>query len=261
MLKTIFSFLILPLFSLASQQHSAARQPHESWKDLRASYQIQQALKFDIMSPPTHASVSNSSVAFKDLDLSFVPDFEKSDDEIQVLFEGIRNLRFLNDPQVANFKRRITWLYPDDGCFARAEFVSRLIKKEIPKAKFQRVFIFGDLEVKTKNSPSGVVGWWYHVAILIKHDNKTFVIDPSLEVTKPLELVDWIKLQVKDPNEAELAICSDSAYSPTSSCDATKSVSDAEAANDISNYESYERDNLKRLKRDPDAELGNNPPW
>lgn len=261
MSKIISLILLLPLFVLALNPHSAVRNLNESWKVPLTKYNIEQALKFDIMSPPTHTSVANSSVAYKDLDVSFIRDFEKSDDEIQVLFETIRNHRFLDDPDVTNFKRRITWLYPTDGCFVRAEFVSKLIKKDNPNAHFQRVFIFGDLEVKTKNSPSGVVGWWYHVAVLIKHDNKTFVIDPSLDVIKPLELIDWVKLQVKDPNDAELAICSDSAYSPSSYCDATQSLSDLEATEVISDYESYERTNLERLKRDPEAELGNNPPW
>jgi hypothetical protein len=99
------------------------------------------------------------------------------------------------------------------------------------------------------------------VAVLIRHDNKFYVIDPSLEINKPIELADWVKLQVKNPNDAELAICSSNAYSPSSYCDATKGLSEDEASEEISDYLRLERTNLKRLKRDPDAELGNNPPW
>ncbi len=246
---------------MASNPHSAARLPHESWKTVFAKYQIQQALNFDIMTPPTHTSVANSSVPYSKVDLSSVPDFAKSDDETQVLFEDIRNLRFLEDPSVSNFQRRISWLYPEDGCFARAELVSHLIRKNDPQAQFQRVFIFGDLEVKTKNSTTGSVSWWYHVAVLIRHEDKFYVIDPSLEVYKPIELANWVKLQVKNPNDAELAICSGNAYSSSSYCDATKGLSEDEASEEISDYLRLERANLKRLKRDPDAELGNNPPW
>ncbi|MBC7458083.1 MAG: hypothetical protein H7235_07385, partial [Bdellovibrionaceae bacterium] len=111
---------------------------------------------------------------------------------------------------------------------------------------------------------SGSVSWWYHVAVIIRHQGKAFVIDPSLEVTSPLELADWVKLQVPKPSQdAQLAICTGNSYGPNSNCAAEENelLSDAEAAHEISDYLSYERRNLEKLGRDSQAELGDNPPW
>ena len=55
---------------------------------------------------------------FNQVDLTQTPNWS---DEIslQENFRKIRDLRFVN--QGKNFLRRLSWLYPDDGCFARAD--------------------------------------------------------------------------------------------------------------------------------------------
>ena len=56
----------------------------------------------------------------------------------------------------------IPFAYLEDGCYARAHEVSRLlVKKSVITGK---VFVEGDLRVKTKNSHKGYIEWWYHVA-------------------------------------------------------------------------------------------------
>lgn len=260
MFKVFFAtVLLVGSFSFA-QAPLAHRPSHQSWVISKQKFELLESLKFKIETDSD--SAMESAVAYDKADLNQIPEFAKSDDEIQKLFEDIRNIRFLEDPDVTQFPRRISWLYPMDGCFARAEWVAHLIKKNDPTLEFSRVFIFGDLEVKTKNSSSGSVSWWYHVAVIIRHQGKAFVFDPSLEVTRPLELSEWVKLQVPNPSkDAELAICSGNAYSPSSNCSEKSLLSDDEAADEISGYLSYERRNLKKLGRDPQVELGVNPPW
>jgi Glutaminase len=96
----------------------------------------------------------------------------------------------------------IPFKYPEDGCYARAEEMSRLLEKDgIISVK---VFIAGNLHVATKNSAAGSVNWVYHVApaVLIEENGKyiPMVIDPSL-FDKAVSLDDWAKIQtVLDPN-------------------------------------------------------------
>jgi len=95
----------------------------------------------------------------------------------------------------------IPFKYPEAGCFARAEEMSRLLDKDgIFSVK---VFINGYLHVETKNSPTGSVHWDYHVApaVLLKENGKyvPMVIDPSL-FDHAVSLDDWAKAQTSmDP--------------------------------------------------------------
>lgn len=97
-------------------------------------------------------------------------------------------------------QKHIPFCYPEDGCYARAHEMTRLMEKKGVIAG--KVFIEGDLKVETTNSPKGYVEWWYHVAplVAIKKENKIemFVIDPSL-TKKPISVEDWVKLQISHP--------------------------------------------------------------
>lgn len=67
-------------------------------------------------------------------------------------FRSLRDARWLTMPGMRDFKRRSSWLYPDDGCFARAALGGQKLESwDYPRPK--KLFIFGDLEVKTANSP------------------------------------------------------------------------------------------------------------
>ena len=125
---------------------SAFRPVDQSWVVSKQKFEFQELLKFKISS--RSKSALDSKVNYDQVDINQIPEFAQSHDEIQKLFEDIRNIRFLDDPDVNNFSRRITWLYPMDGCFARAEHVSHLIKKYDSHLEFSRIFIFGDLIVQ-----------------------------------------------------------------------------------------------------------------
>ncbi len=90
----------------------------------------------------------------------------------------------------------IPFAYPEDGCYARAHEMSRLLEeKGIITGK---VFIEGSLRVETPNSPKGYVEWWYHVAPIIKvkkgEKEEVYVIDPSI-FSEPVPAEEWFKIQ------------------------------------------------------------------
>src|SRR5262245_3805822 len=81
----------------------------------------------------------------------------------------------------------IPFLYPDDGCWARAHEMCRLMIAA--GAKPRKVWIDGKLRVNTKNNPNCFVKWGWHVAPIICVRRRRFgqsenmVIDPSLFTT------------------------------------------------------------------------------
>jgi hypothetical protein len=96
----------------------------------------------------------------------------------------------------------IPFLYPDDGCEARAADMCRSMKIDhgivagkvwlyAEPAKFEYF-------VKTPNSPVCRVPWGYHVAPVVRTDsNDLRVIDPSL-FTAPVVVEQWKNRQFAD---------------------------------------------------------------
>ncbi len=95
----------------------------------------------------------------------------------------------------------IPFLYPDDGCWARAHEMCRLMIAAGVQPK--KVWIDGSLHAATKNNPSCQVLWGWHVAPTICVRRRfcrveTMVIDPSL-FTAPVSKATWKSVQ-GDPN-------------------------------------------------------------
>jgi len=76
----------------------------------------------------------------------------------------------------------IPFLYPDDGCYARAHEMIRLMR--LQGIEGEKIWIFGNLQPATSNHPDCGVGWWYHVAPTLQVNTpagiEKRVIDPSL---------------------------------------------------------------------------------
>lgn len=92
----------------------------------------------------------------------------------------------------------IPFRYPEDGCYARAHEMSRILESEgIITGK---VFIEGNLRVETKNSPTGYVEWWYHVAPVLIVDRHGLqdvaVLDPSI-FDRAVTVEEWFQIQTK----------------------------------------------------------------
>lgn len=93
----------------------------------------------------------------------------------------------------------IPFLYPDDGCYARAHEMCRLMRLQGIEA--EKIWIFGSLNPATSNHPGCAVSWWYHVAptLLVSTvaGTEKRVIDPSL-MGGPTTENDWRNRQA-DP--------------------------------------------------------------
>jgi hypothetical protein len=106
----------------------------------------------------------------------------------------------------------IPFMYPHDGCWARAHEMRRLmIAAGVWPAK---VWIDGNLTAATKNNPYCAVHWGRHVAptLCVRTywcAKTTYVIDPSL-FTGPVTEATWKSVQ-GDPN-ATLTHTSASVY-------------------------------------------------
>ncbi len=180
--------------------------------------------------------------------------------QLDEAFKAMRDQRFLNDLAHRDKLRRITWLYPDDGCYARAALGADIIRNlglPVPK----KIYIFGSLRIETPNIPGGKTGWTYHVALTVKVHNKIYVLDPAMNPLRPMELSEWTFRMVKKDKDARLAVCSENTYIPSQSCLNSKVSDDDEALEDQADFLPKEWKNILKLGRDPTKELWDKPPW
>lgn len=141
-----------------------------------------------------HSSSSYVAKAAKKKRLKEIKDFNKKKIGISILSEKDVQKYF----KKMKSQKHIPFGYPEDGCYARAQEMSMILEKN--GVITGKVFIEGDLRVKTDNSPKGYVEWWYHVApiVFVKKGNKIgpYVLDPSL-FKKAVPLDEWVKIQTK----------------------------------------------------------------
>lgn len=183
----------------------------------------------------------------------------KSKTVMQERFEALRDERFITLSSNPDFPRRISWLYPKDGCFARAALLNRnAFRKYIPIPK--KIFAFGNLRVKTQNVKRGAVGWWYHVAPIVKVGRTKYVLDPAINPDKPLPVKEWLSKMGK-PEKIKVAICDTGTYSPGDNCQKKTDGLELRAHRTQKHYLMLEEREIKRLGRDPRKLLGENPPW
>jgi Glutaminase len=172
-------------------------------------------------------------------------------------FTKIRDERSLDWSRRQNFPRRIFWLYPNDGCFARAALANRMLKTSnypVPNT----VYVFGNLKVQTENSPWGYAAWWFHVAPVVEVNGEKFVLDPALDPHNPLKLQDWLA-KMGDPSKMKVAICGSGTYSPSDDCADQSPALPASSTKTF--YLNQEWDQQAKIGHKPEVVLGENPPW
>ncbi|HMN69609.1 MAG TPA: protein-glutamine glutaminase family protein, partial [Bdellovibrionales bacterium] len=184
----------------------------------------------------------------------------ESHDVLTERFNRMRDERFLTRPSRPDFQRRSSWLYPDDGCFARAQLANANLL-DWGVAAPSKAFVFGDLSVSTPNSPSGAVSWWYHVVPVVEVQRENWVLDPAIDPGGPMRLYDWLAKQSPHPDDLEVAICASGAYTPYDDCDRVVRAAESMARADQGAYLEAEWRRLEQLGRDPERELGEHPPW
>jgi hypothetical protein len=235
---------------------SAIRYSEESYQE--AERRAYQEAHLQVSRAPE--TVDKVQVAFDQIDASQIPSWDSS--QLMEAFTFVRDARFLfsSTSGDANFLRRLTWLYPDDGCYARAHGMNYLLGTQDYTRPYS-VFVFGNLKVKTPNHPAGQVEWWYHVAPIVKIDEKLYVLDPAIDPKSPLLLSDWILRQVKTLDKAKVSICNWNAFMPYNRCNSTTDFNDHR-------YDFYHAELLSsewirqiEMDRNPEEVLGDNPPW
>ncbi len=93
----------------------------------------------------------------------------------------------------------IPFQYPENGCFARAQEMSRLIEQffdpNTADVVVAKIWNFGRFRVNSENHPHCQARWHYHVAPVVKTDAGLLVIDPSL-FDQPVDIAGWRHKQV-----------------------------------------------------------------
>lgn len=176
------------------------------------------------------------------------------------VFRTLRDDRFLWSTGSANDPRRISWLYPDDGCFARAAMSESWLTAH-GFSRTRKLFAFGRLAVSTPNSPRGAVYWWYHVVPAVRVGGDVVIVDPAVEPGRPLAFAEWLSRIASDPDSVRVSLCGTFAYAPASSCLESGEDEESGAWTDEKYYLRAEYRRLVALGRDTDQELGDNPPW
>ena len=213
--------------------------------------------------------VFDSRTTVAELDFADVPTW--SDADINAQFASARDDRYLTqtDPPEPSFQRRMSWLYPDDGCYARAEQVDVRVA-QFGKARPHKLFAFGHpLRVHTDNAADGVIEWRYHVVPVVKNGaGEPIVFDPALSPCKPLPYQKWLALMVDDMASYDdvaqgngVALGDSWSYYPNSLPSGEPSHS-AESLDTLQGYFLYaEWSRQTELGRDPNLVLGAKPPW
>lgn len=236
---------------------SAYREPGVSFEAYKVRAQI---LSQGQVPPPMTTPVDEALVYGKNKTNLPAATVWASANEMNTQFEKFRDYRFLERPTQPGFLRRSSWLYPDDGCFARASLaILNLNRWNVPVPK--KVFVFGNLEVQTKNSPWGSVTWWYHVAPLVEVGGVKYVLDPSVEPKNPLRLEDWLARMSNDPDSLQVAVCGSGSYTPYDACQKDTDGVESMALTEQGYFLDSEWQRVLELGRNPENELGDLPPW
>lgn len=254
--------LVLGLFLKSSW--SEAREPLSAAREPGRSYVEYMSHSPSYIRPEWGKSVEGVSKIYSE------ETFEKYADTLdfenynylhfQQSYQWIRDLRFLSVEKRPDFLRRITWQYPDDGCFTRAEMAIRKLKEQ-GFSGLKKIFVFGDLELDTPNSAEGVVRWWFHVAPLVKVNFEYYVIDPSVSPSRILTVRDWLVNMNRDFDKVRISICHESSYDPASVCFEEDYVPDEEVRAHQTSYLHKEWYRMVELGRNPEIVLGDYPPW
>lgn len=255
MFKSILFVLLAMSWSVSAVEGiSAKRDANVSFK----IYQAAAAVGVDTALPPW-TSPTDEAEAYHRANLRTATVWENYDVMLE-RFKEMRDQRFLNDSSKPNFMRRISWLYPDDGCFARASLgIRNMFNASYPAP--DKVYVFGDLTVQSANAQGGSVSWWYHVAPIVEVAGVKYVLDPAMEPSRPLTLPEWLARMSPSPDYLEVALCAGGTYTPYDNCERTIGSKEEQAVSEQGWFLPTEWSRLQDLGRNPERELGDNPPW
>ncbi|WP_394846255.1 hypothetical protein LZC95_02175 [Pendulispora brunnea] len=244
----------------SADENSAVRYENETYEEAAQRHSAIHRSKYPEAFDSAVSTAEQSQVPVDKADLSRIPVW--NDSEIVQHFERTRDLRFLSTSDRPWFSRRLSWLYPDDGCYARAELVSAKADEWLHKRPY-RLFAFGNLLVNTPNYPSGKVQWWYHTVPVVKKAStgEPVVFDAALDPRRPIPWRQWLALQVSNLNDVRVSVCDGNTYGAEHPCFGAPART-AEALSDQKNrFLGREWIRQVEMLRDPLRVLGDSPPW
>lgn len=206
-------------------------------------------------------SVLSVRKSIDELDRDQVPKWT-SDVPIEVAFQEIRDRRFIADARRPSFLRRLSWLFPDDGCYVRAEMAAQMLE-ENGFGKPAKIFVFGDLRTATEHHPDGAVEWWYHVVVGYQTDRGLLVFDPAVFAAAPLTLEKWATTIGSDERNSDVtfSLCDRNSFDPDSSCKSGKLHNPRKTSEIEQEFLNQEWSRQLELGRNPLKILGDEPPW
>lgn len=260
-LKHLFFILIFSIHFTASAQESAVRSPAEDWNEA-LDREIREKADPEILEETflrKPSARSSAQANWEALDLTVIPEWPGSEAELQQAFEYVRDIRPYVHPRQPDFPRRATWLYPRDGCYARAAHVARSLESQ-GRPRPGKVFAFGNLKAKPFLKPKSNIYWSYHVASAYRFQGQVYVIDAAIEAHRPLSLKDWLARFSKLTN-VRVAVCDSYAYTPSSVCVGGSSRQDRRSLEHQVSFLPTEWNYILSLKMNPQKIAGDEPPW
>lgn len=250
--------------SAAVDCHSARRDPSMDAAEYLRQYSAACLPATRSLAPTPSVMEARTTIA--SADFSKVPTW--SDTDIKTQFNATRDKVYLTGSNQPAVRRRISWLYPDDGCFARAEQVSDMAG-DAGKAKPYKLFAFGNLRVQTNNHPSGQVLWGWHVVPVVKNTaGEPIVLDAALGPCVPMRYKEWLALMADNISSFDnvaggwgITVADPNAYLPSSLVTGEPSHRTESLDDQQFRYLNYEWQRQIELGRDPNVVLGNSPPW
>lgn len=190
------------------------------------------------------------------VDFSSVPSWPYQ--TILNFFAFARDVRWLRMDGAPNIYRRVSWLYPDNGCESRSEIICHRAQISL-LTKPYKIFVVGRVAPDTPNHPNGYVEWGFHVAPVVKSAGSgyPYVLDPALDPTRPLTFATWAT-RLKPIASVVFAAVPPSEYSLLSG--GPGGIEEALDEQETT-YLSLEWERQVELDRNPNQVLFDNPPW
>jgi hypothetical protein len=234
---------------------SAKRRPNEDYLEARARH-ARDAASLMAVRPGSPLAMAEE---LESLSFSQVPELPSIRD-LNEVFSFFRDTKFLTQVPGPLSERRLSWLYPDDGCFVRASLATYFAQTNRWPEPY-KLFVFGNLSVKSPNHPSGVVSWWYHVVPVYRVGQQAYAMDPAIEPRRPLTVEEWKKsVEVTGPVH-QFSVCAPATFDPDDNCLNPRGASFGSLIRWQKMFLDQEWSRLLELDRDPRSELGDKPPW
>jgi hypothetical protein len=177
-------------------------------------------------------------------------------ERVRELFEDVAKTTCRADSEPGSC---IPFLYPDNGCHARAHAMCRILAEH----DAQPIKVWNcahdtkhPLVVETPNSPKGEVRWSFHVAAALAvsvpgtKEPEILVLDPSL-FPKPVPVAEWRSVQ-GDPLSG-LIYTSPDPYVPPARCDVEFDFDGQQTEKDLVRYGALLERRIRKLGPPPYA--------